>query len=84
VLRSFRQALGGDLRSLWLLCLKAVLSLFLEFGLSLVLLCVNTGLTKLVFLSVVIWGFCRFCCFCFCVIDKYIDHGSRYSSLFLF
>lgn len=38
MLRSFRKCLGGALRSVWLLYLKAALSLFLGLGSSLVLL----------------------------------------------
>ena len=84
MLTSLRKALGGDLRLVWLLYLKAGLFLFLGLGSSLVLLYVNPSLTTLVFLSAAIWGFCRFYYFCFYVIDKYIDPGSRYSGLFSF
>lgn len=81
MLRSLRKALSGDLRSIWLLYLKAALFLFLGLGSSLVLLSINPSWTTLIFLSASIWGFCRFYYFCFYVIDKYIDPGSRHSSL---
>ena len=81
MLRSFRKALGGDLHSVWLLYLKVALFLSLGLGSSLVLLYVNPSLTMLVFLSAAIWGFCRFYYFYFYVICKYINPGSRNSSL---
>jgi len=81
VLRGIRKALGGDLRSVRLIYLKAVLFLLLGLGSSIVLWSFNPTWTTLLFLSAAIWGFCRFYYFCFYVIFKYIDPGSRYSSL---
>jgi len=81
MMRRFYKALGGDLRSVRLIYLKAVLFLLLGLGSSIVLLFFNPTWTTLLFLSAAIWGFCRFYYFCFYVIDKYIDPGSRHSSL---
>jgi len=80
-MRRLCKALGGDLRSVRLICLKAVLLLLLGLGSSIVVLSFNPTWTTLLFLSAAIWGFCRVYYFCFCVIDKYIDPGSRHSSL---
>ena len=81
MLRYLNKALARDLRSVWMLYLKAALFLIRGLGSALVLLYVNPSLTTLVFLSTAIWGFCRFYYFYFYVIDKYIDPGSKHSSL---
>jgi len=80
-MRGVREALGRDLHSVRLLYFKAALFLVLGLGSSLMLLIITPQLTTVLFLSAAVWGFCRFYYFSFYVIDKYIDPGSRYSSL---
>ncbi|MEM6553430.1 MAG: hypothetical protein AAF750_15035 [Planctomycetota bacterium] len=74
----------GDLKSVKLMYLKAVLFVGIGLIASALILLETPSLRTALFLVLAIWGFCRAYYFVFYVIGHYIDPGTPYAGLFDF
>ena len=74
----------GDLKSVKLMYLKAVLFLIAGSIAALTILLENLTLRTAFLLCIAIWSFCRLYYFMFYVIEKYIDGEYRFAGIFDF
>lgn len=70
----------SDLGPRWIQ-IKGGLFLLLGFGASAILLAEHPGWKTAALLAIAIWAFCRFYYFAFCVMEKWVDPGFRFTGL---
>ena len=73
-----------DLTSATWIKLKGILFLLLGIAAATLLILENPSWKVAGLLALVIWCFCRFYCFAFYVIEKYVDPGYKFSGLWSF
>ena len=73
-----------DLTSATWIKVKGILFLLLGIAAAVLLVWENPSWKVALLLALAIWCFCRFYCFAFYVIEKYVDPGYKFSGLWSF